>query len=274
VFHEKVLSRLTKLPGARALWYRFPAGSVDLRVRYGIFSHPHYAYGVHAAAESAKRLGLPAITVIEFGVAGGRGLTAMANIAAEVGKAAGIQIRVTGFDSGKGMPEASDYRDLPHVWEKGFFEMDEALLRSVLPPGTELVLGQVGDTVPQWMSKKPAPIGFVAFDLDYYSSTKNAFGIFEDPDPALRLPRVHCYFDDTIWPEHACHNEFTGELLAIREFNEQHESRKICPIHLLRHTQIHPASWNDQMYAHHDFAHPLYCRNVTSEGDRHRQLRL
>jgi hypothetical protein len=62
----------------------------------------------------------------------------------------------------------------------------------------------------------PYPVGFVAFDLDYYSSTTVAFRVFEKE----HLPRVHCYFDDTIWPESAYHNEYIGELCAIREFNE------------------------------------------------------
>jgi hypothetical protein len=222
----------------------------------------------------AKRLRLPAISVIEFGVAGGVGLIALEKLAEEVGKAAGIQVTVTGFDSGQGMPEPADYRDLPHVWGTGFFKMDADLLRPKLMPSTELILGDVGETVANWMQRRPAPIGFVAFDLDYYSSTKKAFSIFEDPDSTRRLPRVYCYFDDIIWPEHACHCVFTGELCAIHEFNQQHDTQKICPVHLLRHTQIHPSWWNDAMYVHHEFAHPMYSQNVTLDGDAHRQLRL
>src|SRR5882762_4141903 len=78
---ERVLVRLTQIPGVRSLWHRFPVGSVDLRVRYGIFSRPHYAYGVYSAASLAKRLKLRGISAIEFGVAGGRGLQALESIA-------------------------------------------------------------------------------------------------------------------------------------------------------------------------------------------------
>jgi hypothetical protein len=99
----------------------------------------------------------------------------------------------------------------------------------------------------------------------------SAFRLFESPEGKCHLPRVYCYFDDTIWPERACHNEFTGELLAIREFNGAGDNKKICPLHLLRHMRIHPAQWNDEMYVMHDFKHPLYCRNVTPSGDRYRQ---
>jgi hypothetical protein len=56
-------------------------GSIDTRVRYGIASQPHYADGVFASATLAKKLGLEGISVIELGIAGGRGLIALDNIA-------------------------------------------------------------------------------------------------------------------------------------------------------------------------------------------------
>jgi hypothetical protein len=96
---DRILGLLTRIPGARSLWSRFPIGSVDLRVRFGIWHRPHYAYGVFSAADLAKRLGLKGITVIELGVAGGSGLVALEEIASAVGGAAGIQIDVVGFDS-------------------------------------------------------------------------------------------------------------------------------------------------------------------------------
>jgi hypothetical protein len=275
---DKILARFTQLPGARRLWVRFPFGSVDTRVRYDIWSRPHYAYGVYTAAQLAKRLDLSAISVLELGVAGGRGLLALADLAEVIGRHVGIEITVVGFDSGKGMPEPTDYRDLPHVWGKGFYAMDQAQLQSQLqarPSSAELILGDVEETIPAWLGRPDLPpIGFVAFDLDYYSSTIKAFRLFEPSDPAVRLPRVYCYFDDTVWPERACHNDYVGELGAIREFNGQHADKKICPIHLFRFTRIHPAAWNEQMYVLHDFKHPLYCRNITPPGEEYSQLPL
>lgn len=182
----------------------------------------------------------------------------------------GIRIHVTGFDSGEGMPAPADYRDLAHVWAKGFYAMDAARIKAKSSPGTELILGDVEEAISSWTPK--ASIGFVAFDLDYRSSTKQAFRLFEKTN--TYLPRTYCYFDDVIWPEHACYNEYVGELCAIREFNEEHEHQKICQIHLLRHTRVHPAPWNDQMYVHHDFRHPLYGQNVTPAGEQHTQLHL
>ena len=209
---DKALTRLTQIPGVRSLWNLFPVGPVDLRVRFGVFPRPQYAFGVYYAADLAKRLGLPSISVIEFGVAGGRGLLALESIAELIGNELGVTIHVTGFDSGHGMPKPLDYRDLPHVWAGGFYAMDEDKLRATLSPKTELVLGDVAAVVGRW--KAPAPVGFVAFDLDYYSSTKAALSLFEDAEERPHLPRVYCYFDDIIWPARACHNEYTGELGA------------------------------------------------------------
>jgi len=272
MFSERILTRLTQVPGVRTLWSRFPLGPVDLRVRFGVFPRPQYAYGVYHAADLARRLGLPSISVIELGVAGGAGLLALEQIAEIVADDLEVAIHVAGFDSGKGMPDPVDYRDLPHVWGAGFYAMDEEKLRSRLSPTTELVLGDVGDVVSRWAA--PAPIGFVAFDLDYYSSTQAALSLFEPAETRPHLPRVYCYFDDIIWPERACHNEYVGELRAIREFNEAHAALKVCPIHMLRHTLPHRSAWSDAMYVLHDFQHPLYCRNITTRDEASTQLSI
>ena len=57
-----------------------------------------------------KNLGLSAITVVELGVAGGRGLVAL-QVARLMEDHYGIGIHVAGFDSGQGMPSPVDYRD-------------------------------------------------------------------------------------------------------------------------------------------------------------------
>jgi hypothetical protein len=53
-----------------------------------------------------------------------------------------------------------------------------------------------------------------------------AFDALFSADPSRFLPRVFCYFDDTIGrhDEYLC--GFTGELLAISEFNERSQHRK------------------------------------------------
>lgn len=257
---EVLLQAVTGVPKVVSLWRRFPVGSVALRTRYGAWSRPQYAYGVFHAAQQAKRLGLDGISVIEFGVAEGNGLLALQDIAQEVGRYFSIRISVFGFDTGEGMPEAADYRDLPYVWAKGFYKMDHGRLQQRLAEGTELVLGNIGETVQQ-LASVADPIGFAAFDLDYYSSTTRALAAFDLPQ-RTRLPRVYCYFDDILYPEFACHNPWTGELCAIREFNERHTDVKLCPLNLLRCMRVHPEPWNDLIYVLHDFHHPLYSLNI------------
>jgi hypothetical protein len=261
---DRALRRLTRVPGALTVWNKIPIGSVQLRVRYGVFQRPHYAYGVFCAADLAKRLGIGAISIVEFGVAAGRGLLALEDIARQVEQYLDISIHVVGFDSGCGMPEPKDYRDMPHVWGRGFYPMDEGRLRSQLSSNTELIIGDVAETVLPWLTKRArSPVGFVSFDLDYYSSTRDALAMFDANSHKSFLPRVYCYFDDVVWPPHACHNEYIGELRAIREFNEAHEGHKLCQIHMLRYMRTHADPWNEQMYVLHDFAHPLYCKNIT-----------
>jgi hypothetical protein len=179
--------------------------------------------------------------------------------------ALGVGIDVVGFDTGVGMPAPTDHRDLAHVWNKGFFTMDEPALRARLTRA-KLMLGDVAETVPAWLASDGiAPVGFVAFDLDYYSSTMKAFGLFTG-GAHTHLPRVHCYFDDVIGPDYACMNEHVGELAAIREFNETHAMHKIAQIVNLKLSRSRPERLNEQMYAFHDFAHPAYMRNVTPHG--------
>jgi hypothetical protein len=267
-----LLKSVTSIPQAVSLWRRFPVGSVELRTRYGAWERPPYAYGTYHAAQQAKLLGVPGISVIEFGVAGGNGLLALEKIADEIAAHFGIRISVFGFDSAVGMPEAADYRDLPYVWSRGFYDMDVAQLKARLHPETRLILGDVKGTVQNLQDVKD-PIGFVSFDLDYYSSTRAALTIFDLPS-ASRLPRVYCYFDDIIYPEFACHNAWTGELCAIREFNEQHSDMKLSPFHQLRWMRPHAESWNEQIYILHDFHHPLYSVNLMLKFGHQPQKRL
>lgn len=269
---RKVLRQVIRLPGARLLWSKMPVGSLETRVFLGVGAKPMYTFGVYSAAALAKALGIVGISVVEFGVAGGQGLLALEKAAEEVEQHFGIAIDVFGFDTGVGMPAPNDYRDLPYVWGHGFYLMDVERLQTRLKRA-RLILGDVEETLAAFLPGIKHPIGFVAFDLDYYSSTKKAFRVWEGL-PDTRLPRVICYFDDIIWPERAYYNEYLGELCAIREYNLDHSQMKLCPIHMLRHTQANPSAWHDQIYVLHDFHHPLYCVNITAPDPRFTQLPL
>jgi hypothetical protein len=247
----------------RKLLRRVPKLPLEVKVALDLYGRPHYAYGIWCAASQAKALGLPAITCIEFGVGTGQGLLAMEAIAEEIEAHTAIRIDVFGFDSGQGLPRPRDYRDLPYVYQSGFYSMDQEQLRARLTRA-RLVIGPVADTVPQFFQGDAATLGFVACDLDYYSSTIESFAIF-DSDTEHYLPRVVCYFDDVANAE-ALQCEFTGEELAIRDFNDAHDSVKIGAIRGLQWSRAIPASWNDQMYACHFFGHPDYGRHVLREA--------
>jgi hypothetical protein len=215
-----------------------------------------YTWGTLHAAHLAKSLGVMRISVVEFGVAGGNGLVALERAARRVQSHLGVAIDVHGFDTGVGLPPPTDYRDLPNIFRQSEYRMDVDALRNRLHHA-QLHIGLVGETVERFVASRPAPVGFISFDLDYYTSTMNAFTLLEAHE-SLLLPRIHCYFDDIMG---FTFSEFTGERLAIDEFNATHVSRKISPIYGLRYF-LPPVyaqqQWSEMFYMAHLFDHPLY----------------
>jgi len=230
---------------------------------WGLVDRPHYAFGLLRAAQEARNLGHGAITVIEFGVAGGNGLLAMERYAKDISRLLGLEIHVVGFDTGTGLPAPHDYRDLPYLWAPGDFEMDIAELESRLTSAT-VEFGAISETLPAFLEgfDNSAPIGFIAIDVDLWSSTRDCLKVF-DAAPATRLPRVWCYFDDIVAtiPD-------VGELLAIEEFNDSHSAIKIRqPFHLRANIPLQP-SWAEQLWQAHDFKHPSYSRLLSPRQER------
>ncbi len=229
-------------------------GSVRLKVLYDCFRRPDYAYGVYEAAKRAKNLGLEGITVMEFGVATGRGLMAMIMYAEKVSAKFGIKIEILGFDSGEGMPSFTDYRDHPELYTMGDFPMiHRDRLMKFLPPNSKLVLLNL---INEPWTKTPLkyPIGFISIDVDYYSSTMSILQQLQDINSNLLLPNTLMYFDDVILDNH---NAFQGELLAINEFNAMGTMRKIDFFgQTLRHSRMYKnAPWIDNMYQLHVLDH-------------------
>lgn len=248
-------------------WKAVPRGGFQLRLRYDIFPRPQYAYCLYQGARLAKQLGIDRISALEFGVAGGDGLLELENLAVQIERELGMHIDIYGFDTGTGLPQPVDYRDMPYIWSQGFFNMDLDALRRRLRR-SQLILGDVHKTVPQFLSSlRGAPICAVMLDLDYYSSTRDALRIFDGAHDTI-LPRVFCYLDDIISSDIGIMSDSVGQLLAIQEFNESHELRDISPVAGLRHGRRIPAKWNDQIYVHHAFDHPDYCTFVYPEKDR------
>jgi hypothetical protein len=232
----------------------------------GIDARPQYLWPVLHAAHSAAALGIPAIAALEFGVAGGNGLLALERAAAAATELSGTRIEIFGFDTGSGMPAPRDHRDAPWLVEESYFDMDEDALRARLTTA-RLVLGDVGETVPEWQRSDHPTIGFVSFDVDYYSSTVQALRVLEG-DPERLLPRVPCYFDDLFgfgW------SDFVGERAAIDEFNAASADRKIAKIHGLRY-ELAPhefqLDWHEKLYVIHVFDHPRYAQLETPLDQR------
>lgn len=52
------------------IWRKFPMGPFELRLSFGALGYVPYAFGVWNAAQLAKSLDVPEISIIEFGVGG------------------------------------------------------------------------------------------------------------------------------------------------------------------------------------------------------------
>ena len=216
----------------------------------------HYAYGVLKAAQLARRLGVRRISVIEIGVARGDGLVNLERHAEAVEKITEVEIEVHGFDSGEGLTAVGDYRDLPYIWDAGAFPMDVDALRARLGRA-KLVLGDVRKTIPEFVAKGDfAPIGFIAHDLDLYSSTIASFEIFSGPD-RTRLPRILNYFDDIILDDIGLMHDEAGELAAIAEFNAAQSRMRMKPSRHLFEKLF--CSFARQWYVLHDLQHEQYA---------------
>lgn len=245
---------------------KYNLGSYLFRLGHGAVPRSYYGYIVYNGALLAKKLGHKRISVVEFGVAGGNGLLNFEYHAREVKKLLDIEIDVYGFDTGEGLPEPEDYRDLPYHWKPGFFRMDVPALEKKLD-FAKLVFGNINETARNFFEKyDPAPIAAVSHDFDYYSSTVAALKLF-DADEKYFLPRVFCYFDDIIGYNLVPYNDYTGELLAIHEFNRDRETKKICPAHYLLAQKIQHL-WHHQIYVYNDFAHRDYNKFVTDENQQ------
>jgi hypothetical protein len=244
----------------------FGIGSYAFRYAIGAVNRPNYAYLVYQAAKLAARLDEPRVSILEFGVAGGAGLLALEHHAEQIEKLFPVRIEIYGFDTGAGLPAPQDYRDLPYHWKPNFFKMDVPELHKRLKRST-LVLGNVTDTINTFFETyDPAPVGAVSQDLDYYSSTAAALKLF-DAEKKHFLPRVVCYFDDTIGGDVEFYNDFTGARLAISEFNTSHSAAKLSPVYYLSAVPCPPV-WHHQIWSLHHFDHPNYNTFVSEENQQ------
>ena len=239
-------------------------GDYETKLKFGAISRPNYGYCLYNAAKLAKKLGYSKISAIEFGVAGGNGLLSFEYHAEQISKLVSIDIEIYGFDTSEGLPKPIDYRDLPYHWKEGFYKMDVKALELKLKKA-KLVIGEVSVTLTNFFEKyKPAPIGAISFDLDFYSSTKSALAILQGREEYL-LPRIFCYFDDTLGTDIELYNDFTGQRLAINEFNQANGSIKLAPPYLVK-SGIWD-TWRRQIWIAHLFNHTHY-NTFISDSDQ------
>ncbi len=194
-------------------------GSFRAKVAFDLVIRQHTAYCLLRCADQARARGVRRVTVVEFGVAAGAGLLNMAEIASRVTRETGVEFRIIGFDSARGMPPPVDYRDHPDLYNEGDFRMEEARLRRTMPAGVELIIGDLKDTAETLLKvlTPDSPLGYVCLDVDFYSSTKHALTCLVGA-PNLYLPMTYVYLDDL---EDDAHNSHCGELLALSEFNKE-----------------------------------------------------
>jgi len=240
-------------------------GSFEFRYNIGALKRMPYAHICFNAAKLGKRLGYKKISVIEFGVAKGAGLLSLENYCKKIEKITGVEIDIYGFDTGKGLTEPKDFRDMPYHWQKGFFSMNKEELDKKLKKA-KLVIGDIESTYKKFFSEyKPSPIGAVIHDFDLYTPTKTALSMMEN-NSEFFLPRVFSYFDDTIGSELELFNDYTGERLAINEFNSNNNDIKISkPYYFLLQKR---EGWHNQIWIIHFFKHKEYNLFISDKNPR------
>jgi len=189
------------------------------------------------------------LIIVEFGVASGAGLFNLARVASRLSEHYSVDYQVIGFDTGKGMPPPKDYRDHPEKYRLGDFPPLN-LSEDKLPEKTKIYYGEIDQTLNLLENDlvDNAKIGFVSIDVDYYSSTVDCLKVF-NTDERFLLPSTVVYLDDV---NNIDHNEYCGELLAVKEFNEINSHRKVTKMTQLRNWRIFKnALWLDQMYFMH-----------------------
>lgn len=218
---------------------------------------PAYAFGLWLATLQAKELGIKKLNIFEFGVATGAGLINLCDICAIMTKSTDMQYDIYGFDSDIGMPAlSSGYKDHPELWHEGQFLVDHDEIRKNLPENAQLISGNIADTIEPFCQEhlsNDAPVGFVAVDVDLYSSTLSVFELFKHNNPELYLPVTIMYLDDI--NDLLTNNSWCGEMLAVREWNDQNELRKMEEMRIRQNHS--PAGWHDHIYGLHVLDHPV-----------------
>ena len=229
-------------------------GSYRMKCDFDLVLRSQHAYSLYKAADLALLSNKRKVTIVEFGVATGAGLSNLQNIAKKITKDTGVKFDIYGFDTGEGMPPPTSYKDHPECYQEGDFTMDFDRLQQSLDSNTKLVIGHIEKTLPKFLMQnfEDCPIAFISIDVDYYSSTVQALKILEMKADHY-LPRVIVYLDDL---QDESHNSWCGELAAVDEFTNNHEYRKIERHTFIRSYRIfQKARWIDHIFVAHILDH-------------------
>ncbi len=231
--------------------------------------HNGYAFGMYFSAYQAFKLGFKSISCIEIGVAGGNGLVAMEKISSLISDEFNIEIKLIGMDTGEGMPKPEGYKDLPYTWREGQYLLEKEELNKKLC-SAKLILGNVKHTVktlPKEIDFESSPISFVSFDVDYYSSTRDALEILK----YNTIPRTLLLFDDLVSTDIRYLSEDIGQMAAIKEFNSNNDD-KIRFIEHLGFNRPKNALWTRKIYCFHRYSQANYNSYIDWNEDK--QLKI
>mgnify|MGYP000847657011 FL=1 len=230
-------------------------------IKYGTIPRPNYALGILMAAHQAKELGYKKISIIELGCWNFEGLIDIENYIHDIKKFIDIDFNVYGFELGTGhIKEETNPRNRLYELSGGdyTFKKKDNLKKLQF---SELVLGDVKDTVPKFLEEghlDEAPLGFIIFDLGFYTSAKNALQLLNS-DSKRYLPRSIIYSDNNYF---VLKNE--ADKAAFSEFNKE-GGKMISPIGEL--AEQLSVSWNKwiflgkRMYMLSDLKHEKYNIN-------------
>ncbi len=202
-------------------------------------------------------VGASSVTVVEFGVASGRGLLNMIDCAELITAETGVAFRIVGFDSRGRLAVDRQLQGPPgNMGDPGDFCHGRSGHRSRKIGGrAEIIWGNIDQTIDGFTGTlgPQSPLGFIAIDVDIYSASKSALRCLTG-DPEKYLPAMSMYFDDVRF---FFANKWCGELAAIEEFNAEHAMRKIDRDRSL--PGLRPkaaAAWYRAMYVGHVLDHP------------------
>ncbi len=218
---------------------------------------PHYETILLESVIEAKKIGYKEVSILEIGVAGGNGMLSLENYRKKIEKLTDVKIKVFGFDFGNGLPKTNNKFDLPFFWTAGEYKIDKEILNKKIK--SNIFFGDIKDTFKIFIKSNPPKIAAFFCDLDYYTSTSSFLNQIPENENFF-CPRVYCYFDD-VFSNHHHINEHNGELLAIKEFNNNNNDIKIGKS-LSSSSDFRFPLGNDKLFIMHNFIHKDYLKNL------------